>query len=214
MNVYFISGLAADSRVFKHIRLPDGFDIVHIEWLPPHINESLVAYAARMAQAIDTSRPFALLGLSFGGMLVTEIAQQYPAAKTILISSVPSYRHLPPYYRLAGMTGVHKLLPVAALKKASLLKRLFTAETPEDKQMLRELIRDSDTHFIQWAVDAIVKWKGGNTGFPHIHLHGTRDEVLPARFTTPTHFIPKAGHLMIMNRAEELNRIIADYLGN
>ena len=213
MNIYFISGLAADSRVFKHIRVPAGYNIVHLDWLSPLPQESVGAYALRMAQRIDTSQPFALLGLSFGGMLAAEIALKFAPVKTILLSSVPVYRELPPYYRLAGITGIHKLLPVAWFKKAALLKRLFTTETEEDKDMLRQLIRDSDTHFITWAIDAIVKWKGGGAGFPYIHLHGTRDEVLPFRFTRPTHKITGAGHLMVMNRAEELNAIIAAFLG-
>jgi len=212
MKVYFISGLAADSRVFKYIEVPEGYEIVHLDWLKPAPHETVGAYAMRMAERIDRKEPFALLGLSFGGMLATEIALQYPPVKTILLSSVPHYKHLPGYYRAAGVTGMHKLLPVAFLKKAAVLKRLFTTETDEDKEMLRQLIRDSDDHFIRWAIDAIVRWKGGDASFPHIHIHGTRDEVLPLRFTSPTHKIPGAGHLLVMNRAEELNRIIAGYL--
>ncbi len=212
MKVYFISGLAADRRVFKHIRLPEGYEIVHLDWLPPHAKETLYDYAMRMSEGIDTSRPFGLLGLSFGGMLVVEIAQKYAPEKMILISSVPAYRQLPGYFHFAGRLGLQKLIPVALVKKASLMKRLFTAETSEDKEMLRSLIRDSDNHFIYWAMDAILRWRGEGTSLSYIHIHGTRDEVLPIRFTKPTHRISKAGHLMIMNRAEEVNQIIADYL--
>jgi hypothetical protein len=35
MNVYFISGLAGDSRVFKHVRLPQGYEMVHLDWINP-----------------------------------------------------------------------------------------------------------------------------------------------------------------------------------
>ena len=212
MKIYFISGLAADSRVFKHIEVPVGYEIVHLEWLKPAAHETIGDYAMRMAEGIDRHEPFALLGLSFGGMLVAEIALRYAPAKTILLSSVPYYKHLPGYYRVAGVTGLHKLLPVHFIKKASVLKRLFTTETDEDKEMLKQLIRDSDDHFIQWAIDAIVRWKGGDVSFPHIHIHGTRDEVLPLRFTSPTHKIAGAGHLLVMNRAGELNKIIGEYL--
>ncbi|HEY4147550.1 MAG TPA: alpha/beta hydrolase [Chitinophagaceae bacterium] len=213
MKVYFISGLAADRRVFKHIRLPEGYEVVHLDWLPPHAKETLYDYAMRMSEGIDRSEPFALLGLSFGGMLAVEIAKKYAPEKMILVSSVPAYRQLPGYFHFAGRWGLHKLIPVSLVKKASLLKRLFTAETSEDKEMLRELIRDSDNHFIYWAMDAILRWRGEEGALlSYIHIHGTWDEVLPIRFTKPTHRIPKAGHLMIMNRADELNRIIADYL--
>jgi len=212
MKVYFISGLAADSRVFKHIAVPAGYEMVHLDWLKPAVRETVGDYAMRMAEGIDRREPFALLGLSFGGMLAAEIALQYAPAKTILVSSVPHYKHLPGYYRVAGVTGLHKLLPVAFMKKASVLKRFFTTETDEDKEMLRQLIRDSDDRFIQWAIDAIVRWKGGGDTFPHIHIHGTSDAVLPWRFTSPTHKIAGAGHLLVMNRPEELNKIIGEYL--
>ncbi len=212
MKVYFISGLAADSRVFKNIRLPEGYEIVHLDWIQPHAHETLNEYALRMAERIDMQHPFALLGLSFGGMLVTEIAKKYASVRTILISSVPSYGQLPWYFHVSGRLGLHKLIPVALVKKAALMKRLFMVETDEDKQMLKLLIKDSDNHFIYWAMDAILRWRGKDTPFNYIHIHGTRDEVLPVRFTAPTHLISKAGHLMVMNRAEELNRIIEAYL--
>lgn len=212
MKVYFISGLAADGRLFKNIRLPEGFELVHLDWLKPARNETLGDYAVRMAERIDRSEPFGLLGLSLGGMLVTEIARRYPVAKTILISSVPSPRHLPFYFHIGGRIWLHRLLPVQLIKSATITKHFFSAETPEDKEILRQTIRESDNYFIRWAMDAIVRWKGEDASFPHIHIHGTRDEILPVRYTTPTHRIPGAGHLMVMNRSEELNRIIGEYL--
>ena len=41
MKVYFVSGLAADKRVFKHIILPVGFETVYLDWITPLKNESL-----------------------------------------------------------------------------------------------------------------------------------------------------------------------------
>src|SRR6266487_4519719 len=98
MKVYFISGLAADKRVFKHIQLPPGFEAVHLDWISPQKDESLANYALRLADNINRNEPFALVGLSFGGMLATEIAKRYHPAATILISSVPVSTQLPGYY--------------------------------------------------------------------------------------------------------------------
>ena len=212
MKVYFISGLGADSRMFKHIRLPEGYEMVHLDWLKPVPGETLGEYAVRMAGRIDRSEPFALLGLSFGGMLASEIAQRYGVAKTILVSSVPLPRHLPFYFHIGGRIWLHRLLPVSLIKSAALIKRLFSPETREDKELLWQVIKESDNDFIRWAMDAIVRWNGGSASFPYIHIHGTRDEVLPVRYTAPTHRIPRAGHLMVMNRADELNGIIREYL--
>jgi len=208
MKVYFISGLAADGRAFKHILLPEGFEAVYLNWITPVENESLSDYALRMAEKIDTHEPFALVGLSMGGMIASEISRQYQPVSTILISSIPIASQLPDYFKLAGTLRLHKLVPVRFVQSAAILKRLFTTETPEDKAMLKKMIIESNTDFIRWAMNAILKWRNEKHPSSYIHIHGTKDEVLPIRFTTPTHIIPKAGHLMVMNRAQEINAIL------
>ena len=61
-------------------------------------------------------------------------------------------------------------------------------------------------------MDAILKWRSDHPPVSYIHIHGSRDEVLPMRFTSPTHIINKGGHLLVMNRAGELNAILRDQL--
>ncbi|MFT3935967.1 MAG: alpha/beta hydrolase [Chitinophagaceae bacterium] len=212
MKVYFVSGLAADSRVFKNIQLPAYCEPVFLEWIDPLKNETLKDYALRLADSIDNSQPFALIGLSMGGMIVTEIARQYKPIITILISSIPLSQQLPFYFKAAGKLKLYKIMPVSLVKKAARYKRLFTTETDEDKDILYAIIRDSDDKFIAWAMGAIVQWKNDNPPSPYVHIHGTRDEVLPCRFTKPTHVIKKGGHLLVMNRAREVNTILKDVL--
>jgi pimeloyl-ACP methyl ester carboxylesterase len=214
MKVYFISGLAADKRVFKYIQLPEGYEAVHLDWITPHKKESLQDYSIRLAESIQTTEPFALLGLSMGGMIASEIAKKYPPVITILLSSISSYKHLPTHLKLVGKLGLHKLMPVSVVKSAAIMKRLFTAETPEDKTTLKQIIRESDTQFIRWAMDAILKWRNEDIPQPIYHLHGTRDEILPVKYAKPTHFIQKGGHLMVMNRAAEVNRFLEEALSS
>lgn len=200
--------MAADERVFKYIQLPEGFEIVHLTWITPLKEESLPSYAARMAERIDTTQPFVLVGLSFGGMLVTEIAKRFPPVKTILISSVPVSKHLPGYFRVAAALRLHKVVPIGLVKTSARLKRFITREKSEDKKLLWEIIKSSDPAFIRWSMEAVLKWKNEDMPQPILHIHGTRDEILPARYTTPTHIIPKAGHLMIMTQPDEVNQIL------
>ncbi len=214
MKVYFVSGLAADSRVFKNIRLPADCVPVFLEWIEPLKNESLQDYAWRLAESIDISEPFGIIGLSMGGMISTEIARQCKPSVTILISSVPGSKQLPFYFKAAGSLRLHKLVPVSLVKKAAKLKRVFTTETEEDKAVLHSIIDDSDDRFIYWAMDAILNWESEQLSMPYIHIHGTHDEVLPMRFTKPTHIISKGGHLMVMNRAMEINAILEQALSN
>lgn len=73
MKLYCISGLGANQKAFKFLKFPDGIEPVFIEWLIPERGETLVHYTQRMAKNIDTSEDFALLGLSFGGIIVQEM---------------------------------------------------------------------------------------------------------------------------------------------
>jgi pimeloyl-ACP methyl ester carboxylesterase len=212
MKVYFISGLAADKRVFKYIELPPGCEAVHLDWISPAKEESLASYALRLAERIDPSAPFALVGLSFGGMLATEIAKQYKPAVTILISSVPVAHQLPGYFRMAGKWGLHKIVPVSLLKSSAATKRFFTREKNDDKKLLWEIINESDVDLIRWSIDAILNWQNEIIPEPIWHIHGTRDEILPVRYTHPTHAVPKEGHMLVMTRPQVVNEFLAKAL--
>jgi pimeloyl-ACP methyl ester carboxylesterase len=211
MNIYFISGLGADKRIFKNVELPERCKGYYLDWIRPLKNESLRSYAHRLAEQLDTSSPFIIVGLSFGGMLATEIINKYPLGRMLIISSVPSASQLPGYYRIAGRLKLHKIIPVSLLKSASIMKRFFTAETPEQKAYLKKVIREVDTSFVRWGLDAIVKWQGEIENKPFIHVHGSRDLVLPARYCSPTHVIKGAGHLMLLTRTNEINRILREF---
>lgn len=212
MKVYFISGLAADKRVFKYIQLPTGCEAVFLDWISPQKDDTLPSYALRLAGRINKDEPFALVGLSFGGMLATEIAKQYKPAVTILISSIPVSKDLPGYFRMAGKMGLHKIVPVSLLKSSAATKRLFTREKNVDKRLLLEIINESDSGLIRWSVDAILNWQNEIIPQPLWHIHGTRDEVLPVKFTNPTHTIPKQGHVMVMTCPDIVNDFLAKAL--
>lgn len=214
MIAYFISGLAADCRVFKNIRLPEGYEPVYIDWITPIKNESLTSYAGRLAEKIDPSRQFILIGLSMGGMIATEIAKLYPPFKTIIISSIADSSQFPPHFRFAGRLGLHTIIPARLFKSASIIKRYFEPDSPEDKKILKQIIRDSDPAFIKWAIGAIIAWRNNEIPESLLQIHGTADRLLPVKYTKPTHLIVKGSHLMIMNKAGELNKILGEALGS
>jgi len=207
MKVYFISGLGADKRVFKHILLPGGFEAVHLDWITPFKNESLRNYALRLAEKIETSSPFAIVGLSMGGMIASEISQQHKPMANIIISSVPVASQLPPYMKTSGKLKIHDMIPISLLKSAAIMKRLISVETAEDKLILKQMIEESDDSFIRWGMNAISTWQNEEAPSSYIHIHGKRDIILPVRYTKP-HIVLKGGHFMIMNRSKEINKIL------
>ncbi|WP_051584663.1 alpha/beta fold hydrolase [Pedobacter jeongneungensis] len=102
MNTYFICGLGADKRIFAKLKLDEKINMIHVDWIKPVKNESLSAYAERLSKVIDNAQPFALVGVSFGGMIAVEIAKILNPVSTIIISSTMLSNHLPVLYRFAG----------------------------------------------------------------------------------------------------------------
>src|SRR6476660_7854870 len=110
--VYFMPGLAASPMIFERIKLPeDQFEVVLLEWLLPLDAESLHDYAVRMAKKVTHENPV-LIGVSFGGILVQEIARVIPVRKTIIISSAKCNSEYPRRFKIAKSTGAYKLLPL------------------------------------------------------------------------------------------------------
>jgi len=167
-----------------------------------------------MAMQIDQSQPFILIGLSFGGMLAVEIAKKFPALQLILIASISHHRYLPKYYRIAYRAGMHRILGTNIIKKAVYVKRYFTSESKDDKTIIRQMARDMDPEFVQWAIRAVVNWQTNEEELPVYHIHGTKDLILPFAVNKIQYKIPGAGHLMIFDRAHEINLVLKSLLEN
>jgi pimeloyl-ACP methyl ester carboxylesterase len=214
MTLYFLSGLGADSRAFKYLTFPANTKTVFIDWLTPNKDESLSEYAKRISQCIDTSGPFILIGMSFGGILATEIIEFVQPQKTILISSVTRRQELPFYYRLAGFLKANKLLPAKATNRSNALTYwMFGITSRNDKSLLNEILISTDTHFSKWAIHEILNWKRKASPGHLIRIHGDKDRVLPIINFKPTYLLKGAGHFMIANRAVEISKILEMEIG-
>jgi pimeloyl-ACP methyl ester carboxylesterase len=212
LKVYFISGLGADKKAFQKIKLPPGFSSVHLDWIPPEKNESLSSYALRFSERIIRDEPFVLIGLSFGGMLASEIARIRKPVKTIIISSLATAGELPWYFKRAGKLGLHKAIPVNFFKAATLLNHVTGAGTPEDKAIIYHYVKNASPEFIRWSLHAIINWNQNEKLPGIIHLHGDNDLLLPVKYTHPDFVVKNGGHLMIFNHADEVNKILNEVL--
>ena len=204
-----LSGLGADERVFQKIRLPGHCTIEHIKWPAISKDETLHSYSLKIAGHIHTEEKFALLGLSFGGIMAVETAKHVNAEKIVLISCISVYTEMPAWYRLVGFLKIIYLIPSLLLNKIyPFAYWLFGAGSYEEKKLLKEIIHDTDPHFLKWALTKIITWK--NTGRPinSVHIHGTYDKLFPARNITADIIIEGGGHFMIFNKAEQLNKIL------
>ncbi|MBN8854116.1 MAG: hypothetical protein BGO55_06965 [Sphingobacteriales bacterium 50-39] len=211
MNVYFISGMGADGRLFKHIRLPEGYQMHFVKWITPDENDTVPSYASRLVEQIDTTQPFALVGVSLGGIMSVEIAKLTTPVATVLIGSIPVAAHLPRYYfTLGNSLGLLRVLPGSLFKRAAKLKRVFTRESSTDKRLVLQMIDETDGNFLIWAMKAVLKWENKELPQPLWHIHGSRDMVFPIMLTHPSHTIRRSGHLVVMTHAAEVNGILQD----
>ena len=211
LNIYLISGLGADRTVFRNLTFSKAVNIYYLDWIPPKAKESLSAYALRMAEPIDRSVPFAIIGLSFGGMLATEMASVLNPQLTVLASSVPTKRELPWYFRLVGKTKMNKLVPVFKPRTVPrFIASFFGVETRDDHLFFLELLKRTDPRFSKWAIDAILKWDRTETPANLIRIHGGKDRVLPVGNGKVDYLITGGGHFMIFNRADEISKILTE----
>jgi pimeloyl-ACP methyl ester carboxylesterase len=209
VTIYFLSGLGANYSAFKYLTFPSNVQTVFIDWLAPLKNESIKSYAKRIAEKIDNTQPFILVGLSFGGMLATEVIEFVQPQKTILISSAARRQELPVYYKLAGTLGINKFFPAAVIKKGNrLINWVMGLSTRSDKDLVAEILAASDPVFSKWAINEIVNWKRTIAPENIIRIHGNKDKVLPIINFTPQHLINSGGHFMIANRADEISAIL------
>ena len=75
MNLYFISGLGAEKRIFQNLVLPEVFKIHYIEWVAVSENETMESYCRRLSTQINQQEPFSIVGLSFGGVIAIEMSK-------------------------------------------------------------------------------------------------------------------------------------------
>ncbi|EAY27557.1 alpha/beta fold hydrolase [Microscilla marina] len=203
MKIYGISGLGADERVFHYLDIEADFEPV--AWITPLKDETLPAYAQRLAAVIDTSQPFGLLGVSFGGMVAVEISKKLSPKATWLVSSVATRTELPLLYRIAGQSGILRRLPPWLFRPPGFASRYFFGT---QNPLLQQIIGDTDLKFAKWSVNQLTRWQNMELPPNLIRITGSKDRTLPATTIANTHVIPQGGHFIIVDRAQEVNQKI------
>ena len=214
MNLYFISGLGADERVFKKLTLPKQYKINHIKWPELSQNETLHSYCLKISALIDSSQPFSLIGLSFGGIVATEISKFLQPQATIIISSISTRNGLPIHYKICGWLRLNKLVPAFAMNKVYPFTYWYFGVTePADKKLLKEVIHDTPTQFLKWAINEILHWKNEIRSDNLYHIHGTNDKLFPFSITKADKAVENGGHLMVYTNADSVSNLIRNHLG-
>lgn len=203
-TIYILSGLGVDKRVFNLIDFGEN-KVSYIDWIQPNFNESIESYAKRISTEIIDENPI-LIGLSFGGIIATELAKIIKTKHIIYISSVKNFDELPYYYRLIGKTGLHRIIPTAFLKSSNLFTYwLFGVSTDREKRLLKRILDDTDSIFLKWAINSIVKWNNNINPNSYSCIHGAKDRIIPIRNIVVNRRIESAGHFAVVTNHKEIS---------
>ena len=200
-------GLAASPSIFERIELPkDTFEMHLLEWFLPNKNETLQSYAKRMAEKVKHDNAV-LVGVSFGGVLVQEMAQFLTLKKLIIVSSVKCNAELPRRLKFAKTTKAYKLLPTGLMQDVELLTKLAFGDVLKKKLKLYEqYLHRREKEYLDWAIEQMVCWERVEVDTKVIHIQGDADEVFPVKNIKNFINIKGGTHLMILNRFRWFNQ--------
>ncbi|CAA7385762.1 hypothetical protein CHRY9393_00047 [Chryseobacterium fistulae] len=212
MKIYIVSGLGADFKVLEKLKFPGQHEVVFIDWLIPRRNESFAKYIERMADKVDTSEPFFLLGYSFGGIIVQEINKIKPAVKVIIIGSIKSDKEKSRLIKIGKVTKIPKALPTGFFNERTthiytFVRKIFDPKNPR----LLQYFRVRDPYYLKWSIERISEWKFDEN--PEvIQILGDKDIVFPIKNSKPDYIIKGGTHLFPATKHKELSIILNDIL--
>ena len=225
MKIYCISGLAANGNCFKFIELPHEFEKIYIEWLHPEPTESLEHYTHRMAENIDVSEPFILLGYSFGGIIVQEMNKFLSPEKTILLASIKDDIQRPKYFNIVQKTHLMNWFPMKLFSNNGFLSYTFARSIYYGKNNLEKfgeyLSLHTDPVYMRWAIDNVTKWRSTIQCENLYQIHGTKDIVFPYKLIKKSYdknnenrlfTIPKGNHLVALLKPNGVSQALAEIL--
>ena len=213
IHIYLMPGMAASSSIFEKIKLPeDVFEIHLLDWIMPEKTESLKKYAERMSKFVKHDKAV-LIGVSFGGILVQEMAQFLELRKLIIISSVKSNKELPSRMKIAKTTKAYKLIPTSLLSNIeTLAKYAFGTMVKERIKLYKKFLTMNNKAYLDWAIEQVVCWERTIADDNVIHIHGDNDSVFPIQNIKNNINVKAGTHIMIINRYKWFNENLPDII--
>lgn len=199
-------GLAANPMIFERIKLDDAlFDVYYLEWELPKYKEVLEDYAKRMALYVKKENAV-LIGVSFGGILVQEMAKFLNVQKVIIISSVKSKSEFPKRIHFARKTLVYKLIPIRLiLSFGKLAQFVFGEKMSHRMQLYDTFLSVRDVYYLKWSIEKVVLWNRSRVDEGVIHIHGDKDNMFPIQNIRKCVVVEGGTHVMIYTKYRWFN---------
>lgn len=212
MKLYIVSGLGADFSVLERLDFGKEIEVQFLDWMIPNKDEAFSDYITRMADRIDDSQPFFLLGYSFGGIIVQEINKIKPAEKTIILGSIRSDKEKSRLIKAGEITKIPKFLPTQLFNEKSTVMYSFVRKILDPKNpKILEYFKVKDPYYLKWSIEKISDWKFDETPGV-IQILGENDIVFPPKFSNPDYIIKGGTHLFPATKYKEVSGILQKIL--
>lgn len=213
--IYFVPGMAADVSIFEHINLPkEKYIINKIPWKIPEKDEDLLNYAQRMCKEIK-HEPCVLIGVSFGGIMVQEMAKFVQTKKVIIVSSIKSKYEMPKRMKLVKRTKAYKVFPTSLISRIENWEKLAFGDFAKKRAALyQKYLSVNDKTYLDWAIEKIVCWEQEEPAQDIVHIHGNKDIVFPIGNIDNCTVVEGGTHVMIINRAKWFNEHLPKIIEN
>jgi esterase/lipase len=208
--IYFMPGLAAGPEIFKNLELDvEKFTFHYLKWIKPlAVAERIDNYAFRLSTEIKEENPI-LIGVSFGGIMVQELAKFVNPKKVIIISSVKSPNELPGRFKFARFTRIYKLFPIKVIENFEDYTKYFLGKSLKKKaDLYKKYLYVRSKESLKWSIYNIIKWEQIKSIKNIIHIHGTADKVFPIKNIKNAIEVKNGTHIMILTKAKEISKII------
>ncbi|WP_373709072.1 alpha/beta hydrolase [Kaistella sp.] len=208
MKLYVISGLGADFKVLEKINFPENLEVVFLDWLIPENKEDFHHYVERMAARVDDSEPFALLGYSFGGLIVQEIDKIKSAEKVVIMGSIKSDKEKSRFIKFGEMSRITKYLPQSMfnVKSAAIYSVARNIVDPKNPKLM-EYFTVRDQYYLKWGIEKVSDWKFEENP-KVIQILGSKDIVFPVKYSKPDYVVQNGTHLFPATKPKQVSKIL------
>lgn len=207
VTVYAIPGLGTTAELFSFVSLTN-YRIVVLQWPQTKAGMSLQEYAKLFLSQIDTSKSFVLMGVSFGGMICSELSHILTPQKTILISSCKNKNEFPFLLRILKWLPIYKLVPENVVRKLAKNSTWLLGFENDYQDEFFTMLHSMPKNYFRHSIAMIVNW--GQTKMPlnTYHIHGKKDRLLLCKNVKADKVIEDGTHAMIIYHAKEISDII------
>lgn len=206
-KVFLIAGMGADTRIYNRIDIPEIYEVVPIDWIEPHETDTLTTYAQKLIYQYNIVHNSVVIGNSLGGMLAIEIAKKIRLKKVILISSIKTIDEAPFYFKMFRAVPVYKLFTGKMLEGGKyLINPVMGAKDKDGFWLFKDMYEKTSKKFLLWAMGAALHWDNKVIPENVFHIHGDKDLVFNYKRLKNATIMKGGTHLMIFDRAKEINK--------